>query len=76
MRWILLALVATVGVAGNAPFAAEAPLRPVSAGGVRSQSTPFTHLTLEHGLSDQRVQALLQDRDGFIWFGTNNGLNR
>jgi signal transduction histidine kinase/ligand-binding sensor domain-containing protein len=76
MRWILLALVATVSLEGQAPRAAEAPPGPISAGEASGQSTPFTHLTLEHGLSDQRVQALLQDSDGFMWFGTNNGLNR
>ena len=42
----------------------------------QGQTAVFTHITIEQGLSDQRVLALLQDRTGFIWFGTNNGLNR
>ncbi len=33
-------------------------------------------LTIEHGLSQSTVQAILQDRDGFMWFGTMDGLNR
>jgi signal transduction histidine kinase/ligand-binding sensor domain-containing protein len=40
------------------------------------QDATFTHITIEQGLSDQRVQAIMQDRAGFMWFGTNNGLNR
>lgn len=36
----------------------------------------FKHLTLEDGLSDPTVQALHVDRDGFLWMGTENGLNR
>ena len=41
-----------------------------------ASTATFTHITIEQGLSDQRVQALAQDRAGFMWFGTNNGLNR
>ena len=40
------------------------------------QDPEFTHLTIEQGLSDQRVHAILQDSTGFMWFGTINGLNR
>jgi ligand-binding sensor domain-containing protein len=36
----------------------------------------FFHISLEQGLSDGRVRAIAQDRYGFIWFGTANGLNR
>jgi signal transduction histidine kinase/ligand-binding sensor domain-containing protein len=36
----------------------------------------FKHLTLEDGLSDPIVQALHVDHDGFLWMGTENGLNR
>ncbi|HEX6738183.1 MAG TPA: two-component regulator propeller domain-containing protein [Vicinamibacteria bacterium] len=31
---------------------------------------------MEHGLSQSTVQAILQDRAGFIWLGTEEGLNR
>ncbi len=36
----------------------------------------FERLTVENGLSDNSVRAILQDRWGFMWFGTWNGLNR
>jgi signal transduction histidine kinase/ligand-binding sensor domain-containing protein len=75
MRAMLLAVVAAISFAGKAA-AAESRAGLLLSGGVPSQPAPFMHLTLEDGLSDQRVQALLQDRDGFLWFGTNNGLNR
>lgn len=40
------------------------------------QSIPFGRLTTENGLSNSFVNCLLQDRTGFIWFGTDDGLNR
>ena len=36
----------------------------------------FKHLTQENGLSDPTVRALHLDKDGFLWIGTENGLNR
>lgn len=36
----------------------------------------FFHLFLDKGLSDARVTAIMQDRLGFMWFATPNGLNR
>ena len=37
----------------------------------------FTRLSIEHGLSDNHVWSILQDRQGFMWFGTDlGGLNR
>ncbi len=35
-----------------------------------------TRLTLQDGLSDNMVLCALQDKQGFMWFGTRNGLNR
>ena len=32
--------------------------------------------SLEEGLSQQAVNAITQDADGFMWFGTEDGLNR
>ena len=34
------------------------------------------HLTLEDGLSQNNVRAIVQDKKGFMWFGTHDGLNR
>lgn len=36
----------------------------------------FDNLTQEHGLSNNQVQCIFQDRDGWIWVGTTHGLNR
>ncbi|MFQ5651430.1 MAG: two-component regulator propeller domain-containing protein [bacterium] len=36
----------------------------------------FRHLTIDDGLSQSAVYALLQDRQGFVWIGTKDGLNR
>ncbi len=43
---------------------------------VRPDRVGFTHLTIEDGLSQNAVYALLQDRRGFVWLGTKDGLNR
>lgn len=40
------------------------------------QSIPFNRLTTDDGLSNNYVYDLLQDRYGFIWFATDDGLNR
>jgi signal transduction histidine kinase/ligand-binding sensor domain-containing protein len=36
----------------------------------------FDHLTVEDGLSSDSVVTILQDDQGFMWFGTFDGLNR
>lgn len=36
----------------------------------------FTHITNDQGLSHSHVKAILQDNNGFMWFGTANRLNR
>lgn len=36
----------------------------------------FENLSIENGLSQNTVNAILQDRKGFMWFGTKDGLNR
>lgn len=36
----------------------------------------FQHLSVEQGLSQSSVLCIVQDRKGFIWFGTEDGLNR
>jgi two-component system sensor histidine kinase ChiS len=36
----------------------------------------FTRITDEEGLSQSTVRCILQDRKGFMWFGTQKGLNR
>ena len=36
----------------------------------------FTNLTVESGLSDNLVHSILIDGRGFLWIGTDEGLNR
>ncbi len=36
----------------------------------------FEHISVEQGLSHNSVTAILQDSTGFMWFGTDEGLNR
>ena len=38
--------------------------------------TMFEHLSVKQGLSQADVNCILQDSKGFIWFGTQDGLNR
>jgi ligand-binding sensor domain-containing protein/signal transduction histidine kinase len=40
------------------------------------RSVRFERLSIEQGLSQQSVLTILQDRRGFMWFGTQAGLNR
>lgn len=36
----------------------------------------FRHFSVEDGVSSNSVRAILQDKYGFLWFGTDDGLNR
>lgn len=36
----------------------------------------FDHIGLEHGLSQSTVYSIARDLHGFMWFGTQDGLNR
>jgi len=58
---VLAAFLATVASAGDAPVV---------------DSVRFRSITVEHGLSQATVRSLLQDRRGFVWIGTLDGLNR
>jgi ligand-binding sensor domain-containing protein/signal transduction histidine kinase len=44
--------------------------------GATSRSLRFEHLGVEQGLSQESVLNILQDRQGFMWFGTQAGLSR
>lgn len=41
-----------------------------------AQEYPVKFLDLSDGLSNNSVITIYQDSDGFMWFGTNDGLNR
>ena len=36
----------------------------------------FENLTIDNGLSQATAEAIIQDSDGYVWIGTNDGLNR
>ncbi|MBN1540591.1 sigma 54-interacting transcriptional regulator [candidate division KSB1 bacterium] len=52
---------------------------PVSAQDIPPEIKPhrtFQQISLEHGLSQSIVEAIVQDQQGFLWFATEDGLNR
>ena len=42
----------------------------------RPEHFEFGHIQEQQGLSFRIITAMLHDRDGFLWIGTTNGLNR
>ena len=50
---------------------------PVCTGSVCNMMTEvFTRYTVKDGLSDNSIQTLFRDDRGYIWIGTDGGLNR
>lgn len=44
---------------------------------IAQPETPFfKHITVEQGLSNNWVKTIVKDKEGFMWFGTFNKLNR
>jgi ligand-binding sensor domain-containing protein/signal transduction histidine kinase len=52
---------------------AALPAHPAQA---QSGSIRFETLSVENGLSQSTVRAIVQDLQGFLWFGTDDGLNK
>jgi hypothetical protein len=70
-----------VGSYGKAPQPVAAPTSLSPASPTISLQPPGPHIQfgrigLEAGLSQSSVMAIIQDRQGFMWFGTEDGLNR
>jgi len=42
----------------------------------QEKKTSFEHISREQGLSQSEVQCIIRDRRGFLWIGTQGGLNR
>ncbi|MCB9078861.1 MAG: SpoIIE family protein phosphatase [Anaerolineaceae bacterium] len=66
-RWLGLTLIILLllGLAGR-PADVQA-----QSGNIR-----FDRISIEDGLSQSTIYAILQDRQGFMWFGTQDGLNK
>ncbi|HKL08010.1 MAG TPA: two-component regulator propeller domain-containing protein [Bacteroidales bacterium] len=45
-------------------------------GSIYGQLLNVKHFTIEDGMSQTSVQCLMQDRKGFLWIGTQDGLNK
>ncbi|WP_333819545.1 two-component regulator propeller domain-containing protein [Ohtaekwangia sp.] len=48
----------------------------ISAGIAQPQQIRFKKLSIEEGLSQSTVETILNDSEGYMWFGTRDGLNR
>ncbi len=42
----------------------------------QNENLRFEHLSEQQGLSQNSVWSICQDREGFMWFGTQDGLNK
>jgi serine phosphatase RsbU (regulator of sigma subunit)/ligand-binding sensor domain-containing protein len=79
-RVVLIVLVAACGgqpaIAQSAAPGRQPIIRHAAGGDGLPRDLKFTHLTTKNGLAQDNVVAILQDRQGFMWFGTGEGLNR
>lgn len=44
--------------------------------GTAQNNFRFNHLSIQDGLSQNSINCIFQDRQGFMWFGTEDGLNK
>ena len=44
--------------------------------GLSTPSYQFKHFNINNGLSQNTVSSIFQDKEGYMWFGTKDGLNR
>jgi len=76
-RWSLLALLLSAGpIAGAGRPQVSREIAPIRLPVIEAKDIRFTHFSTEQGLSEGRVDHMLQDRRGFLWIGTLNGLSR
>ena len=65
-QWTLGCVAALLLVGSATAFASTEHGRPMS----------FRHLTVAHGLSQNTIMDMWQDHVGYVWFATENGLDR
>ena len=79
-RLALIVLIAACGrqpaLAQTAPPGGQPIIRHAAGGHPLPRALRFSHLTTSDGLVQDNIVAILQDRRGFMWFGTGQGLNR
>lgn len=71
--WLVLFAICPWMLAGQEP---DAAVSMPSVSRVQAPVLRFDHLSVEDGLSHTGVCAVTQDRLGFLWFGTAEGLNK
>ena len=72
MKKLIVKLLFTLGLAIFPLFGfaqAEIPL-------VKGEDIKFEKIGIEQGLSQMTIHCIIQDRKGFLWIGTSDGLNK
>src|SRR4030042_1319519 len=76
LKRTLWALAVAAAVLAPVPARGGGAPPPAVVGTAYRAPVRFETISIEQGLSQSSVVAILQDRKGFLWFGTDNGLNR
>ncbi len=74
---VLSLLSLAAGLGGSEPVhASETISQELNLQAIQRRNMRFSYLNTEHGLSQNSVNAITQDDQGYIWIGTQEGLNR
>jgi len=65
------------GIVSSQPaYALQTISKSLDLNSIQSRNMRFSYLSTEHGLSQNSVLDITQDHQGYIWIGTQEGLNR